>query len=95
MERAARRGDLCTGHDDCPSRPSRSGSADTHVNDRAALRVGDPFVPHGCAAHSPHPGKVAQGSATVTINGRPAARVGDPVDCGSAVQTGSGNVFIG
>jgi uncharacterized Zn-binding protein involved in type VI secretion len=65
------------------------------VNDRAALRVSDPFVPHGCSSHSPHPGKVSRGSATVTIDDLPAARVGDPIDCGGAVQLGSDDVFVG
>jgi uncharacterized Zn-binding protein involved in type VI secretion len=95
MEKAARRGDLCTGHDGCTPRPAQRGSPDVTVNDRASLRVADPFVPHGCPDHPPHPGKVKAGSGTVTINDLPAARVGDAVDCGSALQTGSGDVYIG
>jgi len=95
MKKAARRGDLCTGHDDCSPRPAQKGSADVTVNDRALLRETDPFVRHGCAAHPPHPGKVKKGSSTVTINDLPAARVEDPIDCGSAIQTGSADVYIG
>jgi uncharacterized Zn-binding protein involved in type VI secretion len=95
MKKAARRGDLCTGHDDCSPRPARRGSADVTVNDRAVLRVSDPFVPHGCPDHRPHPGKVKKGSSTVTINDLPAARIGDPIDCGSDIQTGSADVYIG
>jgi uncharacterized Zn-binding protein involved in type VI secretion len=95
MSNAARRGDLCTGHDDCPGRPAKNGSADVTVNDRAALRVGDEFVLHRCPKHSPHKGVVNAGSSTVTINDQPAARIGDAIDCGSSVKTGSNDVFIG
>lgn len=65
------------------------------MNDRAALRVADTFLPHGCADHAAHPGKVKAGSSTVTINDRAAARVGDPIDCGSDVGAGSADVYIG
>ncbi len=92
MDKAARRGDLCSGHEGSPPRPAQRGSPDVTFNDRASLRVSDPFVPHG---HPPHPGKVARGSSTVTINDQPAARVGDAIDCGSHVETGSPDVFIG
>lgn len=95
MKPAARRGDRCTGHDDCSSRPAQRGSPDVTVNDRAQLRETDPFVRHGCPDHAPHPGKVKKGSSTVTINDLPAARAGDPIDCGSDIQTGSGDVYIG
>jgi uncharacterized Zn-binding protein involved in type VI secretion len=95
MKKAARRGDLCTGHDACSPRPASRGSGDVTFNDRPALREDDPFGKHGCAEHPPHPGKVKKGSGTVTINDRPAARVDDPVDCGSHVQTGSSDVYIG
>jgi hypothetical protein len=95
MSNAARRGDLCSGHDDCAGRPSKSGSGDVSINDRAALRVGDEFVPHRCAKHASHSGHVNQGSSSVTINDQPAARIGDPVDCGSQIKTGSSDVTIG
>jgi uncharacterized Zn-binding protein involved in type VI secretion len=95
MQRSARRGDLCTGHDACAPRPAQRGSATVTINDRAALRVSDPFVPHGCPSHSAHPGKVAQGSSTVTFDDLPAARIGDAIDCGGAVQLGSPDVFVG
>ncbi len=95
MKRAARRGDHCTGHDDCSARPAQRGSPDVTVDDRAVLRVTDPFVQHGCAAHPPHPGKVEKGSSTVTINDKAAARIGDPIDCGSTIKTGSTDVYIG
>jgi uncharacterized Zn-binding protein involved in type VI secretion len=38
---------------------------------------------------------VKKGSSTVTINDLPAARIGDPIDCGSDIQTGSADVYIG
>jgi uncharacterized Zn-binding protein involved in type VI secretion len=90
--RAARRGDLCTGHHEARPRPAQRGSPDVTVNDRPALRAEDPFGKHGATQHT---GKVTQGSATVTVNDRPAARSGDPIDCGSRVDTGSDDVFIG
>jgi uncharacterized Zn-binding protein involved in type VI secretion len=95
MPFASRRGDLCTGHDDCAGRPASQGSVDVQLNDKPALRAADALVPHGSAAHARHASKVAQGSSSVTINDRPAARVGDPVDCGGALQTGSPDVLIG
>ena len=95
MAFASRRGDLCSGHDDCSGRPASQGSIDVALNDRPALRVNDAFVPHGGAAHPRHGGKVTQGSSTVTINDQPAARIGDPLDCGSTLHTGSSDVSIG
>jgi uncharacterized Zn-binding protein involved in type VI secretion len=63
MQRAARRGDLCTGHDDCSPRPAQRGSTTTSFNDRAALRVSDPFVRHDCG------GAVQLGSDDVFVGG--------------------------
>jgi uncharacterized Zn-binding protein involved in type VI secretion len=95
MQKASRRGDQDTGHDDCGGRPAQKGSPDVAVNDKPALRVDDELVPHGCEEHKRHPGKVAQGSSTVTFNDKPAARVGDPIDCGGTMKTGSPDVLIG
>jgi len=92
MQKAARRGDKCTGHGDARSRPAQRGSSDTWVNDKASLRKGDAFVKHGPDAH---PGEVDEGSSTVWINDRPAARQGDAVDCGGSIEGGSNDVFIG
>lgn len=89
---AARRGDLCSGHDDARPRPALRGSPDVEVNDRPALRVGDGFGKHGRA---PHEGKVRGGSATVTFNDQPVARSGDPIDCGSSVGNASDDVLVG
>lgn len=90
--RAARRGDLCSGHDDSKPRPARSGSPDVTVNDRPALRAGDPFGKHGPTAHE---GRITGGSSTVTFNDQPVARSGDPIDCGSSVDAGSDDVLVG
>lgn len=95
MALAARRGDLCTGHDDCKARPILRGSPDVFVDDRAAARQDDPLASHSCAEHKSHKGKVRGGSSTVTLNDRPAARVGDEVDCGGALDVGSEHVQIG
>ncbi len=92
MAGAARRGDLCTGHEESRPRPGLRGSADVIVNDRPALRAGDPFGKHGPTRHE---GKVKGGSATVTFNDVPAARTGDEVDCGSHIDAGSDDVLIG
>lgn len=92
---ATRRGDTCTGHDNCPPVPLAEYSPDVNVNGRGAGRVGDHYVPHGCMVHSGHSDVIAAGSSTVFINGKPAGRVGDAVSIGGAVQEGSGNVFIG
>lgn len=95
VTRAARRGDLCTGHDDCKPRPILKGSPDVTVDDKPVARQGDPLTAHGCAQHSPHKGKVSGGSSTVTVNDKPVARVGDDVDCGGALEVGSPHLEIG
>ncbi len=92
MNKAARRGDLCTGHHESGPRPALRGSPDVTINDRPALRAGDPFGKHGPTAHE---GKVQVGSSTVTINDVPAARSGDAIDCGSHVESGSDDVLVG
>jgi uncharacterized Zn-binding protein involved in type VI secretion len=92
MSKAGRRGDLCTGHDDHGPRPATKGSPDVSVNDRPALRAGDPFAKHGPTRHG---GSVSAGSSTVTFNDKPAARVGDALDCGGTLGDGSDDVLVG
>jgi uncharacterized Zn-binding protein involved in type VI secretion len=92
MNKAGRRGDLCSGHADAKARPALKGSPDILVNDRAALRVGDTYAKHGPSAHA---GAVKTGSPTVWFNDVQAARVDDPIDCGSKVAEGSPDVEIG
>jgi uncharacterized Zn-binding protein involved in type VI secretion len=95
MPAITRQGDSDTGHDACPGTPLSRGSPNVNINGKAAGRVGDSYVPHGCDIHAPHSGVIASGSATVFINGKAAGRVGDLVSCGGSVATGSPNVFIG
>jgi len=92
MSKAGRRGDLCTGHDVHGPRPAIKGSPDVSINDRPALRTGDPFAKHGPTRHG---GGMSAGSSTVTFNDKPAARVGDALDCGSTLGDGSDDVFVG
>ncbi len=91
---AARKDDLCTGHDCFPPRPAASGSENVYVNNRKSHRKGDTWKKH-CCVLSCHASETAEGSATVFINGKRAARVQDPVACGSVIMTGSTNVYIG
>lgn len=89
MPKATRIGDLCTGHESFPPRPSISGSSDVFVNDIGSHRVGDLWAPH------PHDGILISGSASVFVNDAPKGRVGDMVDCGSMVLNGSDDVEVG
>lgn len=93
MPGAARLSDSCTGHGCYPPRSNIMASTDVFTNDRGAHRQGDKWKAHKCK-HS-HDGTLASGSGTVWINDKQAGRIGDPIDCGSTVQTGSTDVFIG
>ena len=95
MPAQTRVGDANTGHDACPQTTLASGSPNVFINGIPAGRVGDPYVPHSCPAHSSHVGTIASGSGTVFINGIPAGRIGDSVSCGGTVAAGSPNVFVG
>ncbi|MEH6578925.1 MAG: type VI secretion system PAAR protein [Amphritea sp.] len=95
MPKAARLGDIASGHGCFPPTPITSGSGDVLINGIPAARVGDSVAPHGCKDCPPHGRNIAAGSATVFINGKPAARLGDAISCGGSVNAGSGNVFIG
>ena len=99
MPKAARLGDICTGHECWPPRPNVEGSPNVFVNGKPLHRQGDawdthccthPGVPHGC-----HSSVLASGSSTGYVNGKQAGRIGDPVACGGVDATGSPNVFIG
>lgn len=98
MAEAHRIGDIGSGHA-ChfPPSPASKGSPDVYVNGRETMRVGDPYVPHGCpAGHAPpHPRALAQGSGSVFVNGRPAGRVGDAINCGGSADAGSPDVSFG
>ena len=91
-----RLGDSCTGHGSFPPRASSGGSGDVYVNGKPVHRQGDGWNPHGSPSPSPPHGSVlAAGSSTVYVNSKQCGRIGDPVACGSAVASGSGNVFAG
>jgi len=76
--------------------PSIQGSPDVLVNNRPALRLGDPGTHTPCCGGNTW---IAQkGSATVLINGKPAHRMGDMVQhCGGVGQLieGSPDVIVG
>lgn len=91
---AARKNDLCSGHDGYPPRPNSEGSSDVFINGRPAHRKGDGWKDH-CKKDSCHKSVTDQGSNTVKINKKKAARVGDKVKCGSTIVTGATNVNIG
>ncbi|APC19413.1 type IV secretion protein Rhs (plasmid) [Pseudomonas frederiksbergensis] len=69
-----------------------SGSSNVRINGLKAAYVQDSVGI--CKKHSTPP-MVAEGSAKVFINGLPAARKGDKLTCGSVIDSGSENVFIG
>jgi uncharacterized Zn-binding protein involved in type VI secretion len=105
MPEVARQGDICTGHSCFPPRQNTTWSGNVYVNGRAAHRQNDGWSSHSCPNTS-HSSRLARGSSTVFVNdGAPiggdeivtggVGRIGDPVKCGSAVATGSGNVFAG
>ena len=87
--------DVCTGHDACPPRKAVEGSPDVFLEGHAVVRLGDAWETHGCPAHPPHKGHVAQASDEVTVNGLPVVRIGDPLDCGGKVKTGSDGLYAG
>lgn len=91
MPAVSRLNDLCTGHGCWPPRANDQASENVFVNGLGAHRQGDHWAAHTCL--STHDSTLAQGSPTVFVNGKPLARVGDPVACGSAVATGSADVF--
>lgn len=95
MSAATRKGDSCTGHDDCPAVPLVTCSEDVLINGRGAGRQGDTYAGHGCLVHPGHQDVIIGGSSSVFINDMPAAREGDSVSIGGSVAEGSSDVFIG
>lgn len=95
MPKAARLGDVGSGHGCFPPSNAVAGSPDVSINGQPAVRSTDDYAAHGCGVCSPHGRKLAKGSSTVSVNGLDAGRIGDPIDCGGAAATGSPNVFIG
>lgn len=93
MPAVTRLGDISTGHDSWPSRPSISASGNVFAEGIPVHRAGDFWAAHCNPARSCHDGVLAAGSGTVFVNGRPIGRVGDPISCGDAVAQGAGTVF--
>ena len=76
--------------------PAIAGSPDVKVNDRAALRVGDPGEHSSCCG--PNTWVAGEGSTTVGINDIPAHRLNDlTIHCGGkgTLIEGSDNVIVG
>jgi len=91
-------GDICSGHGCYPPRQVIAWSANVFVNSKGWHRQFDGLGPHSdcCVKNCPtHISMSAKGSSQVYVNGRQAMRIGDPVACGSAMATGSNNVYCG
>lgn len=95
MPAVTRKGDMGSGHESWPPRPSTAGSDDVFVNGIAAHRQGDAWAVHCNDVPICHAGTLATGSSSVFVNGKQLGRIGDPVSCGSTVVDGSTNVFAG
>lgn len=94
MPAACRLGDGCTGHGCYGGRPNDQGSPNVFINSKPAHRQSDHWVTHCCVIPC-HDSNLSAGSSTVYTNSLQQGRVGDPVACGSAVASGSPNVFVG
>ena len=71
------------------------GSSNVYTNSLKAARVDDPVTTHTNSPNTHSGNKISAGSSKVNINGKAAARKGDAINCGSAINAGSGNVNIG
>ncbi|MCL9783462.1 type VI secretion system PAAR protein [Vibrio sp. S4M6] len=94
MPKAAKLGDIGTGHGACSMTPIILGSDSVNIDGQPAARMGDPLFPHAAPDSPPHPRFIVTGSTSVKINGQPAARLGDLISCGGVV-IGTGSVNIG
>jgi uncharacterized Zn-binding protein involved in type VI secretion len=89
-----RLGDVCTGHGCFPSRGNVSASPNVFTNSIPTHRRSDAWASH-CCGPACHGSVLASGSTSVFVNNLDCSRIGDPVACGSAVSSGSPNVFAG
>lgn len=98
MPQLVRVGDLCTGHECWPPRPSISGSRTVFSDGLAMHRKGDQWATHCrvCGKRRPcHSGVLASASSNVFADGRQVGRVGDLISCGSRCARGSSRTFSG
>ena len=91
MPAVTRLGDICTGHGCFDSRPNDQGSPTVFLNNLPLHRVTDHWVTHCCVVC--HDSNLAAGSPNVFVENLAVGRIGDPVACGSAVATGSPDVY--
>ena len=94
MPAAHRQGDICSGHGCYAPRQNISWSTNVFVNNKGWHRQLDNWGSHCCGPNC-HKAHTAEGSSMVFVNSRQAARIGDPLSCGSAIATGSKNVYCG
>jgi uncharacterized Zn-binding protein involved in type VI secretion len=94
MPAAHRQGDICSGHGCYAPRQNISWSTNVFVNNKGWHRQLDNWGTHCCGPHC-HKAYTAEGSSMVFVNSRQAARIGDPLSCGSAIATGSKDVYCG
>ena len=59
--KAARLGDIGSGHGCFPPTPIISASPDVSINHKPAARLGDPLAPHGCGVCPPHGRSISAG----------------------------------
>lgn len=100
MPSAARKDDMCSGHEAYPPRPIKTSSDNVFVNYRKASRSNDELEIHmGYLGENPHPATIKPNTplkSSVFINGRGAATIKAEMnegDCTSILITGSMNVF--
>jgi len=95
MPALVRKGDICSGHQCYPPRPSVQGSPNVFTNGIPQHRVSDSWAVHCCSGSPPpcHASTQCSGSSTVFANTLPVARRGDRVCCGSRCVQHSPNVF--
>jgi len=95
MPRVIRKDTLTFGHSpNCfpPTLPTPL-KEDVHANGSPVVRVGDPFLPHGCVDLASHPPMAIIGSPTVFVGGQPIVRDFDPLSCGDIAHAIDGTVF--
>lgn len=90
-----RQGDNTAGHGCWPPTVPAGYSPSVFVNGLAAVRNGDPIVPHTCPSIPETHGGNYAGGGTVYVNGRAVQVAGSPVSCGDSASGHSPNVTAG